>query len=127
MPRGVAMRRVLACLLFAVFVLSNGAGAKGSHSSGIHSSSHSSSHHTGSSHTHSGATHSGGSHSKADTGVKRDSHGKIARSEKAKDEFRKSHPCPSTGKAHGACPGYVIDHKQGLKHGGADEPFNMQW
>jgi len=25
------------------------------------------------------------------------------------------------------CPGWVIDHKQALKHGGADEPYNMQW
>lgn len=26
-----------------------------------------------------------------------------------------------------ACPGYVIDHIQPLKRGGADEPWNMQW
>ena len=54
-------------------------------------------------------------------------HGKIARSAKAKDEFKHSHPCPSTGRASGACPGYVIDHVQALKHGGADSPNNMQW
>ena len=29
--------------------------------------------------------------------------------------------------ATGACPGYVIDHVKALKHGGADEPGNMQW
>jgi hypothetical protein len=23
--------------------------------------------------------------------------------------------------------GYVIDHRQALKHGGADMPSNMQW
>lgn len=51
----------------------------------------------------------------------------IARSVKAKDEFRKSHPYPSTGKTHGACPGFVIDHVHALKHGGADAPSNMQW
>jgi hypothetical protein len=39
----------------------------------------------------------------------------------------KSHPCPSTGKTHDACPGYVVDHKQALKHRGADGPPNMQW
>jgi len=39
----------------------------------------------------------------------------------------KTHPCPSTGKTSGACPGYVVDLKQALKHGGADSPSNMQW
>jgi hypothetical protein len=65
--------------------------------------------------------------SRASPGVQRDSHGRIARSTKAKDEFKKSHPCPSTGRPSGACPGYVIDHVQALKHGGADSPGNMQW
>ncbi len=45
----------------------------------------------------------------------------------AKDQFRKTHPCPATNKRYGACPGYVIDHVQALKHGGADAPYNMQW
>jgi hypothetical protein len=31
-----------------------------------------------------------------------------------------------TGYPHGR-PGYVIDHIQALKHGGADKPSNMQW
>jgi hypothetical protein len=39
----------------------------------------------------------------------------------------KSYPCPSTGRTSGACPGYVVDHVQALKHGGRDEPSNMQW
>lgn len=60
-------------------------------------------------------------------GVARDSHGRIRRSAKARDSFRHSHPCPSTGRTGGACPGYVIDHVQALKHGGADAPSNMQW
>jgi len=37
------------------------------------------------------------------------------------------HPCPSTGKISGPCPGYVIDHVAPLKRGGADDPSNMQW
>ena len=60
-------------------------------------------------------------------GVTRDSHGHIKRSTRAKDEFRHAHPCPSTGRSTGACPGYVIDHVHALKHGGADAASNMQW
>src|SRR5450759_4815680 len=54
-------------------------------------------------------------------------HGRIKRSLVAKREFKRAHPCPSTGKGSGACPGYVVDHVQALKHGGADSPSNMQW
>jgi 5-methylcytosine-specific restriction endonuclease McrA len=57
----------------------------------------------------------------------RDSRGHIARSSKARGDFQKSHPCPSTGKITGACPGYVIDHVVPLKRGGADALSNMQW
>jgi hypothetical protein len=39
----------------------------------------------------------------------------------------KAHPCPSTGKTRGACPGYVVDHVTPLCAGGADRPWNMQW
>jgi hypothetical protein len=60
-------------------------------------------------------------------GVPRDAHGRIARDPRARNEFRRNHPCPSTGKASGSCPGYVIDHVQPLKRGGADTPANMQW
>jgi len=65
--------------------------------------------------------------SAATFGVKRDAHGKIARDPHAKEAFRKSNPCPATGKTYGACPGYVIDHVQAIKRGGADDPSNMQW
>jgi hypothetical protein len=41
--------------------------------------------------------------------------------------FTKAHPCPSTGKSRGACPGYVVDHVKPLCAGGRDHPSNMQW
>jgi hypothetical protein len=88
-------------------------GSSGSHSSGSHSSGH-----------HSSQSHA---HSKAATGVQRDNHGRIKRSAEAKGHFKNSHPCPSTGKSSGACPGYVIDHVVPLKRGGRDAPDNMQW
>ena len=49
------------------------------------------------------------------------------RSASAKAEFRHNNPCPATGKTTGKCPGYVIDHVQALKSGGADTAANMQW
>ena len=65
--------------------------------------------------------------SKTAKSVKRDKHGKIVRSAKARDDFKKAHSCPATGKSHGPCDGYVIDHVKPLKKGGADAPSNMQW
>ena len=59
--------------------------------------------------------------------VQRDSHGRIKRSAAAKNEFKRSQPCPSTGRSAGGCPGYVIDHVTPLECGGADAPSNMQW
>jgi hypothetical protein len=44
-----------------------------------------------------------------------------------KEAFRRSHLCPATGKKYGACLGWVVDHVQALKHGGADAPYNMHW
>jgi len=61
------------------------------------------------------------------TSCAHDTHGRIHRSPVAKHKFEQTHPCPSTGKTSGACPGYVIDHKQPLKRGGPDDPSNMQW
>lgn len=57
----------------------------------------------------------------------RDKHGHIQRHASAKAEFKRQHPCPSTGKRSGACKGYVIDHIKALKRGGLDAPSNMQW
>jgi len=61
------------------------------------------------------------------TSCARDNRGRIARSSTARQDFRNSHPCPSTGKTTGACHGYVIDHVVPLKRGGAEQPSNMQW
>ncbi len=82
---------------------------------------------TSSGHPYYSATTSSHSHSKAAPWVHRDSHGKIARDPRQTNAFKKQHPCPSTGKSYGSCPGYVIDHVIPLKRGGADAPSNMQW
>ncbi len=69
------------------------------------------------------------SHPKSSTkaqGVQRNTKGHIARDPAQKAKFERSHPCPSTGKSSGACPGYVVDHVKPLKRGGADRPENMQ-
>jgi hypothetical protein len=52
---------------------------------------------------------------------------RIKRGRVATDAFKRSHPCPATGKSRGACPGYVIEHVIALKRGGSDAPGNMQW
>lgn len=49
------------------------------------------------------------------------------RSTAAKNEFKRTHPCPINGARRGPCPGYVIDHIVPLKRGGPDTPANMQW
>ena|SRR5258705_159337 len=41
--------------------------------------------------------------------------------------FMHQHPCPSTGRTEGRCPGYVVDHIKPLCTGGPDRPSNMQW
>lgn len=126
---------LLAMPLLASAKLKSSTSSHSSHdsSSSSHASSHSS--HTSNSlyhapsshHAPSSSTKSSHGHTKADLGVHRDSHGKIARDPRQLNAFKKQHPCPVTGKTYGACPGYVVDHKQALKHGGADAPYNMQW
>lgn len=59
--------------------------------------------------------------------VQRDKHGRIKRSHAAKAAFEREHPCPSTGRTSGRCPGYVVDHVKALECGGPDDPSNMQW
>lgn len=41
--------------------------------------------------------------------------------------FRKTNPCPTTGKTSGACPGWVVDHRIPLCAGGPDDVRNMAW
>ena len=52
---------------------------------------------------------------------------KQPRSHASVAEFKRQHPCPSTGKPRGSCPGYVVDHVVPLCAQGADDPSNMQW
>jgi len=103
-----------------------GSGHTGARASTAHAAAHAgkAGHRSGAGKDAGAGPHAG---SKAVPGVKRDAHGRIARSPQAKSEFRRAHPCPSTGKPSGACPGYVIDHRVPLKRGGADRPDNMQW
>src|SRR5262245_13178564 len=53
--------------------------------------------------------------------------GKTHRDPAVAREFQREHPCPSNGKATGACPGYVKDHIKPLCAGGRDDTSNMQW
>lgn len=138
-----ALKNLATSLALAVpLVLSEFAEAKGGggHSGGGRSGTG----HSAGSGSHSGASHSGSAHAgvtrahtagsphigtgaNAPSNVPRDSHGRIQRSAAARHDFQRSHPCPSTGKTSGACPGYVVDHVTPLKRGGADRPNNMQW
>ena len=83
----------------------------------------------GSGHSSSGSHHSTSSHSTGarSSGSHRRSGGKTKRDPEQRRAFMHSHPCPSTGRTSGACPGYVVDHVTPLKRGGADAPSNMQW
>lgn len=51
----------------------------------------------------------------------------IERSRAVVAEFRRTNPCPSTGRSRGACPGYQVDHRQALVCGGRDSVDNLQW
>ena len=113
MARGVA-----AALALLLVVAPGDAFARG-HGRG-HSSSSANSSHGSSSYRSSGSSH----HS---TSTHRTSHGKAKRDPEQRRAFIRSHPCPSTGKTGGTCPGYTVDHVTPLKRGGADAPGNMQW
>ena len=49
------------------------------------------------------------------------------RSREVTREFQREHPCPSTGRTSGACPGYRKDHIKALACGGPDAVWNLQW
>jgi hypothetical protein len=49
------------------------------------------------------------------------------RSREVTREFQREHPCPSTGKTSGGCPGYRKDHIRPLACGGPDAVSNLQW
>lgn len=42
-------------------------------------------------------------------------------------DFQLRHPCPSTGRTTGACPGWIKDHVVPLACGGPDSVSNLQW
>lgn len=49
------------------------------------------------------------------------------RSRAVRADFQRTHPCPSTGRSSGPCPGYQVDHRIALCAGGADRAGNLQW
>ena len=49
------------------------------------------------------------------------------RSLMVKHEFQRQHPCPSTERPTGRCPGYIKDHVVPLGCGGPDAVANLQW
>lgn len=57
----------------------------------------------------------------------RASDGSIARSTVVVSAFRRAHPCPSTGRRTGACPGWQVDHVIPLAACGCDAVSNLQW
>jgi hypothetical protein len=129
------MKRIgkIILLVFAATALCQNAYGRGagSHSSGsYHSGGHDSHNHHGRASSSDSAFHgygASGSHRDATrysdgaAGVQRDSHGRIKRSEAAKEQFEHA-----TGYPYGR-HGYVIDHVIPLKRGGSDTPDNMQW
>ena|ERR1044071_1431376 len=58
---------------------------------------------------------------------KRDADGTISRSSTVTTAYRHLHPCPATGLAAGACPGWALNHVYPLVNGGCDAVFNLQW
>lgn len=53
--------------------------------------------------------------------------GEIKRSSAVLAEFKREHPCPSTGLGFGACPRWYMDHVIPLACGGCDSVANLQW
>ena len=100
-------------------------GSHGTRSSPSHSTSkHGTTRSTSTRHSTSHQTRSSGTHHSRGTTSHRS---RIKRDPAQRRAFMRTHPCPSTGKTSGACPGYVVDHVDPLKRGGADRPSNMAW
>lgn len=57
----------------------------------------------------------------------RDALGTIVRSRQVLRDFQQLYPCPATGEARGACPGWFKDHTIPLVCGGCDTVENLQW
>lgn len=57
----------------------------------------------------------------------RNADGTIKRSNTVLAAFQKIHPCPSTGLASGACPGWAKNHIIPLACGGCDSVANLVW
>ena len=60
-------------------------------------------------------------------GVVRNADGTIHRSTAVLVVFQKIHPCPSTGKTVGVCPGWSRNHDIPLACGGCDSVSNISW
>jgi len=61
------------------------------------------------------------------TEVVRNADGTAKRSQKVLNEYKKLHPCPSTGMTFGACPGWALNHAIPLACGGKDIVINLIW
>jgi Tfp pilus assembly protein PilV len=59
--------------------------------------------------------------------VAAETHRRENRSREVTRQFQREHPCPSTGKKYGSCPGYIKDHRVALCVGGPDAVSNLQW
>lgn len=59
--------------------------------------------------------------------IQRYSNGEIKRSAVVVSNFKRLHPCPSTGSKFGSCPGWYVDHVIPLACGGCDSLQNLQW
>lgn len=57
----------------------------------------------------------------------RDKSGQIIRRADVLTSFRREHPCPATGAASGACPGWALNHVVPLACGGCDAVSNLDW
>lgn len=57
----------------------------------------------------------------------RDADGSISRRADVLAAFKRHHPCPSTGKTSGPCPGWAINHTIPLACGGCDSVTNLSW